>query len=376
MTEKDIGKKCLVISDETITNDTDSIIVNPVGDGNCIFISNYTNKESAVLDFGGNSIESLCKKQLEFVDIFILSHYHSDHYNGLVKFKNELNNKLHIKELYYPILPEISDDPCLLHKFIFFAYCLGDESGCPEYDLSKLIQKLNQNNQNLKSTAVSKGDIINIGSSSYEVIWPPKQFSSESNTTLSDKINNIRNEINKNASLKVLWDEVDKKDFTDSTVVSLRKEFEEKKNDLDTYIIASKDVKLEKTKKSIIEEIRKVTNCFSICLFKKNSFLFLGDLEGKQIKDCLSQLTYDTDSAYIPVKYFITAHHGTHYHDFCKYIKSAYVISSNGKSMKQYFKSEYKNCGVFCHNTCEDGIFTDSNGLALGEGIIISVCKE
>ena len=369
------GTRSLNIICDTDKNVRDFYVVNPVGDANSIFISN--SEISAMLDFGGNKLDSFCKEQLAFSNIFILSHYHKDHYEGLLQLKKERLKKLRIEQLYYPVLPEISDEKALIQKLLVFSFCLGDDSGCPEVDLVKLIQELNGDGIKLNYTPVAKGRNIKIGSSKYEVIWPPEKISPENNKSIFSKIKKIRDEINSNPVLKSLWNEVNKLKFTGNDYHSFSIDFERVSkpiNDINkTFSTEINDATFKKVKDSIVSKICKVTNSLSICLYKKNEFLSFGDLESDDIKECTSQLTYDKNSAYIPVKYFITAHHGTHYHEFCQYIKADYVISSNGSRMKNQFKSEYKNCGRYCHNTCDDGIFANSEVMRLSTGIVASI---
>lgn len=62
----------------------------------------------------------------------------------------------------------------------------------------------------------------------------------------------------------------------------------------------------------------------------------------------------------ISVKYFITPHHGTknHYSSTIKdYIKSEYVISSNGKKRMIDYAESYNDIGIYRHCTFLNGDF-------------------
>ena len=96
------------------------------------------------------------------------------------------------------------------------------------------------------------------------------------------------------------------------------------------------------------EYISKVTNRFSVCLFKKDEFLFLGDLENEEIQHCLERLKLDLGEV-IQVDYLITPHHGTQSHyweNIGNYVEPKYVISSNGKQRYRKYDERYDKLAI------------------------------
>ncbi|MCR4559567.1 MAG: hypothetical protein K5685_05770, partial [Bacteroidales bacterium] len=111
--------------------------------------------------------------------------------------------------------------------------------------------------------------------------------------------------------------------------------------------------------KSLNKVVRKVTNRFSVCLFKKGEFLFLGDLEKAELKNCLERLSKKNDGK-LKIKYLITPHHGTKNHYWSQinnYIEAEYVISSNGENGFEKYAKEYNKLAQKGHFCTVDGTF-------------------
>ena len=130
------------------------------------------------------------------------------------------------------------------------------------------------------------------------------------------------------------------------------------------YLIAMSDIdndEYENMAITIQKLIKKeLTNRFSVCLFKKDEFLFLGDLEKEEIERCLKELQEKLNGDKIKVKYFITPHHGTQNHYWAEignYVEPEFVISSNGRRHIKKYAQEYNDLGVQSHCTAIKGTF-------------------
>ena len=98
-----------------------NLIVNNVGDANFIFLQNINSP--IILDCGiqnsKNNNEDDIKRQLEFANELIISHYHTDHYNFLYKI---CDKSLHIKKLYYPYIPKFESQTKLVKEICFINF--------------------------------------------------------------------------------------------------------------------------------------------------------------------------------------------------------------------------------------------------------------
>ena len=161
------------------------VFVADVGDGLCMAI-NTDSCDIIQIDWGSQQggykayigfqriKENYCSPS-----IFILSHFHLDHYNGLLYASTIRKNfePLKIKKVYYPRIPKFEDQKEAQKELItaFFTMNMrifGDDTGVQEYDFLRTISKINS--EEFKSKPLSKGEIIDVNGEIFEVLWPPK----------------------------------------------------------------------------------------------------------------------------------------------------------------------------------------------------------
>ncbi len=362
-------------------------IVNAVGDANCICIHKdktmsrtierpYLNRyyrepqrRTFLIDFGYSSkaffTNDLKQCAIES-DEFLLTHYHLDHYKGLEKIDDK---QLLVERLYYPYIPEVIEEPDLQNKIsniMHFMIAIDSKLNGMALSLITLLKRKNDFDDFEYEPVYQDMSIFD---GNYEVIWPPKKLFSKDTTTKSlktgiEKIENILNKDN-NSEIYKLWDSFNRE-------VKLHKDdniqiFKNRVDEICFAIIKNFNIDLTKyqiTLDSLRKAIRKVTNRFSVCLFKKNEFLFLGDLEKPEIKACLKYL-FNRFQGTIKVKYLITPHHGSNNHyrsDIGNYVEADYVISSNGERGFEKYQEKYNDLAKLDSYCTNDGTF-DSNTL-------------
>ena len=335
-------------------------IVNSVGDANYICINrikqysdlndkmnhnvvskmSYLDKQKSYLIDIGCSCKKYFNNDLITMayngDEFLLSHYHSDHYNGLELIEDQ---KLSLEKVYYPYIPRIYGGDNLQNqvlKYCNFAnlFDLVDFKGMG-MELISCIKK--KNLYDFTYTPVYAG--MTIFDNEYKVIWPqPTSYCTEA---LAKGIAKIENELSKDEKIHMMWENFNRiAEFDDKQVLKTTEKaitiFNNANIDFEEYKIIIDSLK---------DAIRKVTNRFSVCLFKEDEFLFLGDLEKEEIKHCLERLKRDLGEV-IQVDYLITPHHGTQSHywkDIGKYVKPKYVISSNGDQRYRRYDEQYND---------------------------------
>lgn len=103
------------------------LCVNDVGHGNHIQIVNnwchfcsvltidYGSRNPSVY-FPNKSVFSLCDISCFATADLLISHYHTDHYNGLVQLKDK---SIYVNTLYYPYIPECSKKKKLQQLMLF-----------------------------------------------------------------------------------------------------------------------------------------------------------------------------------------------------------------------------------------------------------------
>ena len=229
------------------------------------------------------------------------------------------------------------------------AYVLGSVSGHPVLDLYNLMNQ--KSSQPFSIQEKKMGDSININQQKYHVIWPPQKANNVFSETINKKIKAINEKISENSKVSEIWEQIKKQSVSEKSLG-----LENDKNDFIGNERLTRDID-SNYKKELITTIRSLANHFSLCLFKPDDLLFLGDLEEEDIHSCISLLLKGIEKEKIEVKYFITPHHGTHWHDILKAIKAEYVISSNGNKMNQHYCLEFDTIGRYCHKTKVNGTF-------------------
>lgn|GEM_PF-7083210 len=337
--------------------------VNAVGDANCIYMVRTKciegcgwcpdcKRKSFMIDCGYQKEDDFSEKlknQILDTDEFLLSHYHLDHYKGFSKIED---NSLSIEKVYYPFIPRMQNRYTLLRAMYFMSCLDGGE-------LVGLIRRKNRI-RNFKYEPVYMGQYI--FDDKYAVIWPPKTLSKEVTilSSLQNGINKIENELNEQPEIRDVWVKFNRSKIDPRTLL-----FKNDYNDSFGFIQGSK-INVEQYKETIYSirgAIRNVTNRLSVCLYKKDEFLFLGDLEKEELLVCLQQLFVRNDKKCINVKYLITPHHGTKNHyapEIYSYVKADNIISSNGDKRYNDFAQEYKFMGGQSHCTYENDDFCDS----------------
>lgn len=345
--------------------------VNDVGDGNYIQLFNYDRDSLLTVDFG---LKQQDKQNSQFIHSFLyssqllISHYHQDHYRGLMQLED---NSAHIERLYYPRIPDFTEADTLKKQILFLEFIqnmkLGSKSGSPAKDLVDLINK--KNSIGFKRRALKQGDCIDVGDVTFDVVWPPEKVNAKTEKALSHAIKEINEKIDANAAIGKLWNNFDR---NVNSVFSTEERYVEKNTEkiVDTGCSCPKEICISNEIRDMIsddeisslsEMIRKITNRFSVCLYCHHKFLFLGDLESSEINHCIEFMKKEYQINH--VNNLITAHHGTHWGDKLFDIYAKNIISSNGKKLVSHFEEKYEQIGNNIYSTYLNGNLTfDFNG--------------
>lgn len=111
------------------------------GSGQVIQIDCGTRQKSEVAFRGWKRIiNNFCSP-----DVFVLSHLHTDHYNGLLRASVNRGRfpRLEIKKVFYPRIPEFTGR----NRFAKCLYTMnsrvfGNETGLMEYDFLKAVSEI------------------------------------------------------------------------------------------------------------------------------------------------------------------------------------------------------------------------------------------
>ena len=302
-----------------------------------------------VIDFGHFN-QRIYYGQVAKTESFLLTHFHTDHYRGFTARRGNACRQPgtlgNLKRFYYQKLPYV-DGSAENTETLCFLMCLYN---IVSQDIQSCCDFFRLFGKNTSFIAVGKGDSIRSGNGNYEVIWPANHISYPKLKDVVDSIYKIDSafidammDIH-SACLKKLNGHSDANTgHSDISVFETCKRMVEDMTNghkVASILLGTNNPKRRAIKKAVSS----VANSISVCLYKEKEFLSLGDLEGKDIKNCLSGLLKEKRIDKIDVRYFVTAHHGTHWDEECENIEADFVVSSNGSKMisgfeKGYFKS-------------------------------------
>jgi hypothetical protein len=316
----------------------EKLIMKDIGDGLNLLIINDKSPDLTI-DFGGdkNVEPAWC-----FHDNFLLSHHHADHFNGIIKCYEEKKGCWHLKNFYFPIMPEFPDKK----KFFLYLFSINIRLNPNHPIQSSIIALVNHmNGKRVITQALGKGDKIKIGTNEYEILWPPKVIDDKSITSdIAKAIKSFEVAASEDKELKEI--------YTRLETASLETFLLEPQEISDKEIKKDKIGEISKNIKEANDSLRKTANRLSIAFKQSDNLLFLGDLESKEINQVVNEL-HLTDDYFFNI--IISAHHGTHFHKNLMTIKSAIALASVGSTLKRFLKSDYGSISSRFVNTYDWG---------------------
>ncbi|MBT0160815.1 hypothetical protein G4O51_12620 [Candidatus Bathyarchaeota archaeon A05DMB-2] len=323
------------------------IYVADVGDGLCMAIHTISGR-TAQIDCGGQDEKAAFSgferilNYFHSLDTFILSHYHGDHYNGLLyAYVNRYRYPpLRIREVYHPRIPEFREKmKLLLYLFTMNLVVFGSETGVMAYDLLQTITRIN-NGVRPKHTPCSKGELIKISGSVFEVLWPPATISDDKTLhDITQALKDFEKALEEDEETRRLYDHVKEEGIFEDYFSE-----EDGRNERERYGENYAYGKCERRKlPEVVEKanksLRKAANHLGLAFFEDNRILFLGDTEGFEIKQIIDELrTKGRENFYI----LVAPHHGTHWHKSLEQIGCIYSLSSSGRKLCSKFKPQLK----------------------------------
>lgn len=347
------------------------IVVADVDHGSClsIFFDCYTKIQTDCGSFNNPRKAYLKWKNINSLnmyikeEVFILSHFHLDHYNGLLYAASKGDKSFPITKVYYPIIPEFPEsemNKVFFHYLIALnIYIFGNITGLPAYDLLLTVNKIT-NKQYFIHDPVFTNKSIKINFNELKIIWPPRFIDTlKIRKEVKEAIIAFDKLIKKYKDLKeidnrLLENKIFERYFpkesniTDENGIRENMERSEVINNRDK---SDPKGKLPDDIRETNRKFRKVANYFSLAYYIEDKLLFLGDQENDIIKDVIRQLP--NENCFFEV--LITAHHGTHWHDELKKLKCKFSISSLGRQWYHRLRHEYDLISTISLNTVDCG---------------------
>jgi len=293
-----------------------------------------------------------------YPEVFFLSHFHADHYNGLL---NAISSKQHyrfrIRQVFYPRIPQFQDR----RKFVLYMlamnhYILGDTTGSMAADFLRVLSRINRNS--FKYKALSAGELVTVGGAQYEVLWPPAEIDGDSTRkVISRAIDDFENALEEDEGLRRIVGVVEEgKEIGQYTSTELESGVipgdMDKYDRLDNMPPLRERRNIPESVREANRSLRKAANHLSLAFHEDNKLLFLGDLESYDIRRVVELLGSKGRNRFFVT---ITAHHGTHRDKSLHRIRTCYAVSSVGRRLFQHLSPDYGRISNIHLNTYLNG---------------------
>ena len=313
---------------------------------------------AGIRTIGGTSIQVDCGSQDEpeaalhkglyriLPDAFFLSHFHLDHYNGLLCHNHRsYQTYFAVREAFYPRLPEFSQRETFLFDMLAMAHwMMGDSSGSMAADFLNVLSRINYGG--FKYRSLCMGDTVTVGGSRFEVLWPPRAV--EDDITLkviSKAIKDFNAAADANEALRRILKTIGEQGEMQSYLSDERRSGEIPGCGERIPGSVEQRRQLPEPIRKANESLRAAANHLSLAFHEDNKFLFMGDLESHEIKQVVGNLVSQQRDHFFIV---LTPHHGTHWQDDLRQIHTWYCVSSVGADLFRHVRSEYKSIADVC----------------------------
>ncbi len=297
---------------------------------------------------GGAFEKGLCRIN---PDAFFLSHFHVDHYNGLLQFRrNRRRPHPTIQQVFFPRVPEFRQKEQFLRYMLAMAHwVMGDTTGSMEADFLGILSRINF--RPFTYQALSSGDTARIGSSRFEVLWPPRVVEDEGTLRIiSMAISDFEGALKADQTLRRIYEAIGERGEIDPYIGRDLEGGElsgcgEERREGEELRFAAGRRQFPETVKKANDSLRRAANHLSLAFHQDDRLLFMGDLEGHEIAHVAQVLTKEDKKHFLVT---ITPHHGTHWHKDLGRIRSWCVISSVGKGLFRHVCPELKSMRGIC----------------------------
>jgi len=274
-------------------------------------------------------------------NVFVLSHFHADHYNGLLGFGGRQHPWPKVCSVFFPRIPEFTERPRFaLCLFAISERVLGGVTGSMELDFLNLLSRINR--VPFTYRALSAGDMFEFSGSVFNVLWPPRTISNEATIKVIRKaIDDFDAAIEEDPGLRDIYEGIQEGGILRSYLGEQEGErtFE---SHSEMPEITERKPRLQELPAITIranESLRAAANHFSLAFREDNHLLFLGDLEKHELKQVVAGLSAEHIHRF---HLMITPHHGTHWHASLSNLECFAALSTVGPKLFKHLCSEYK----------------------------------
>jgi beta-lactamase superfamily II metal-dependent hydrolase len=315
-----------------------------VGDGLSMGMFTLSQRRIQV-DCGSQQQSTLAlSKGLERIDpeVFVLSHLHVDHYNGLLAhYLLRRPRSAKIDEVYFPRIPTFKDrERFALYLFAINQRVMGNFTGSMEADFLNTLSGINMNGFRYRSLVA--GDTIKVDNLTLTVLWPPESIDDRSTLkTIKMALSAFEDALAEDEPLRLIYRRIEQGGRIEPYLIDRMTIGE--KGIIDYYVEQAPFPAEREDIPEVIERantaLRKAANHLCLAFREDNGVLFLGDLEINELKKSVKNLKTQGN---LDFQVLITPHHGTHWQKDLDQIRCVWAITSVGTKLFKRVSPNYK----------------------------------
>ena len=276
-------------------------------------------------------------------DTFFLSHFHADHYNGLFKcMRFRPLSCPSVEQVYFPRVPRFPHREDFLRCLLAMNHRLmGDTTGGMEADFLRIMQRINH--RTFRYRCLSSGENVHVGGTELEILWPPRAIDDQHTLKVIVKaISDFEAAKEQDMTLRRVYDSLGESGeirpyVGDEERGELRGRGDEE-HELGDFPREVRD--LPDVVRRANKSLRAAANHLSLAFHEDNRFLFMGDLEGYEIRQVVADLLQKERNHFVVL---ITPHHGTHWQQDLGRLRAWWAISSVGDQLLRHVCPQFKS---------------------------------
>ncbi|WP_143536981.1 MBL fold metallo-hydrolase [Rubricoccus marinus] len=252
-------------------------------------------------------------------DAFLITHYHTDHYNGWVYASDagSVPPLPYLSTLYHPRLPTPGAVDLLRATFALFA--LGSGTGSMEIDLWHRVARLSR--RPVVRVPLEQGRRVQTSAGELHVIWPPHHIQGALSETIEGAVRKFHDALDRHTRLRELYEATESveayadgdkapvrnRDRIDPWEREGRPRRQHEPLDPDHYESLD-DMLPDEELREVNRALRDAANSLGLAFVLDRRVLCLGDLEGRALTGALSYLVGE---GLIDFDVIVAPHHGT-----------------------------------------------------------------
>lgn len=278
---------------------------------------------------------------------FVLSHYHADHYNGLVSASLDPRYAGAWRSLtsaYGPGLPDIPHrNEFYFALFAVNRYTLGSGTEHMEFDFLRALGRL-RGSDRFGYRRLYQGDNFYLGRSKIQCVWPPRHLGdARFRRKVEDALTSFGHALEVDQTLRRIHDEIREHPLPtallgDGDLERPPSFYEGPRDPREIRSALYSRIDVTREAKDANHRLRDVANDLCLAFVYRDKLLFLGDVAAGRLSRVVDHLEARGS---VDFEVMVAAHHGTSWSNALKRLRSGNTLVSSGPKLSPKYKPGY-----------------------------------